>query len=396
MARMHKQISIWKAQHANFRRLLDLLDAEIRVFHAGSRPDYDLMGDAVYYLVHYADRFHHPKEDIALETLVRRASEFQPLAAALNDEHKAIANTGMVLVEQLQEVVAGALMPRVAVEGPAATYSAYYRQHMAREEAEFFPRLERLLNEEDWAAVEKALPIPRDPLFAAEPQERYADLYRHIVHSVGSSTAGSDGTFAEGTSWRMPEFFSRVPSVAMRDALAQFLGAAEGGRIEYSYGDVVKLTGHSCPTVAGAYAATLEALARLYPGELPERGAIAVELRGHADEGVTGVVASVAGLITGAAAEGGFKGIAGRFERRGLMRFGASIAADLRFTRIDTGASVEIELPRARAMSADLMAALRRALSPDASEDERERFAANWQARTAAILLPSQASARDV
>ncbi len=44
------------------------------------------------------------------------------------------------------------------------------------------------------------------------------------------------------------------------------------------YLDVVKSAGHSCPTVAGAYLATREALKRLYGDELPERGAIRVDL----------------------------------------------------------------------------------------------------------------------
>lgn len=187
---------------------------------------------------------------------------------------------------------------------------------------------------------------------------------------------------------RTPGFFTTVRSITLRDPLAEFLGAVSDGRIEYSYLDAVKLTGHSCPTVAGAYWATAEAIARLYRDEVPERGAMSVELRGRADEGTTGVVASVAGLITGAAAEGGFKGIAGRFERRGLLTFGAEIGADLRFTRLDTGTSVEIDLPGAPAPSADLSAALRRALSPAASAPERQAFGKAWQARTAAMLFP--------
>lgn len=178
----------------------------------------------------------------------------------------------------------------------------------------------------------------------------------------------------------------KAAPIIMRDPLAEFLGAAEGGRLEYAYVDAVKLTGHSCPTVAGAWLATAEALARLYPGgEVPERGAIRVELRGALEEGVTGVVASVAGLVTGAAAEGGFKGIAGRFARRGLLQFGAPIAADLRFTRLDTGASVEIALRHA-APSAELVGALRQALSPDASAELRQAFARAWQARVAGML----------
>lgn len=30
---MANQVAIWKAEHVNFLRLLDLLDAEIRIFH---------------------------------------------------------------------------------------------------------------------------------------------------------------------------------------------------------------------------------------------------------------------------------------------------------------------------------------------------------------------------
>lgn len=174
--------------------------------------------------------------------------------------------------------------------------------------------------------------------------------------------------------------------IAVRDPLAEFLGAADGGRLEYSYADAVKLTGHSCPTVAGAWLATLRALAELYPGETPERGAIRVELRGQLEEGVTGVIASVASLVTGAAAEGGFKGIGGRFERRGLLAFGASIAAELRFTRMDTGRAVEAQVPRADAAAPELMVLLRRALAPDAQSAERDAFARAWQARVAQML----------
>ena len=49
----------------------------------------------------------------------------------------------------------------------------------------------------------------------------------------------------------------------MHDRLAEFLGAADGGVIEYRYVDAVKLAGHSCPTVAGAYLLTSKVLSGL-------------------------------------------------------------------------------------------------------------------------------------
>lgn len=58
---------------------------------------------------------------------------------------------------------------------------------------------------------------------------------------------------------------------------------------------------------------TRTALARLYPGETPRRGEIRVELRQALDEGVAGVIVSVASLVTGAANEGSLNGLAGCF-----------------------------------------------------------------------------------
>ena len=62
---------------------------------------------------------------------------------------------------------------------------------------------------------------------------------------------------------KTPAFFDDVAPIAVTDPLAALLGAADGGRIEYHYLDAVKLAGHSCPTVAGAWLMTRTALARL-------------------------------------------------------------------------------------------------------------------------------------
>jgi hypothetical protein len=128
----------------------------------------------------------------------------------------------------------------------------------------------------------------------------------------------------------------------VHDPLAEFLGATAGGLIEYRYVDAVRLAGHSCPTVAAAYGMTRRALLALYPDSLPERGAIRADFRADRLSGVTGVIASVITLITGATHDTGFKGLAGRFDRRRLMYFLADIGDEIRFTRLDTGAAVDV------------------------------------------------------
>lgn len=139
---------------------------------------------------------------------------------------------------------------------------------------------------------------------------------------------------------KLPAFFDQAPVIFMRDPLAQFLSAAEGGVLRYSYTDVVRFAGHSCPTVAGAFLMTRAALKKLYGDALPERGAIRVEVTGGAQAGVVGVTASVVTLITGATVDTGFRGIGGQFCRRQLMSFDADIEGELRFRRVDGGNSV--------------------------------------------------------
>lgn len=184
-----------------------------------------------------------------------------------------------------------------------------------------------------------------------------------------------------------PDFFDRAPRLQLRDPLAEFLGAVHEGLIEYTYADSVKLAGHSCPTVAGAHLLVAKALALLYPDTVPERGAIKVEMRDSQVTGVTGVTAAVLGLITGAAGDGGFKGIAGRFARRGLLEFGVPIQGLVRFTRVDTGASVELDYHPERVVGDPAMKqTLARACGAEASAGDRERFATLWQARVRDIL----------
>ena len=185
-----------------------------------------------------------------------------------------------------------------------------------------------------------------------------------------------------------PEFFAAVPRLTLHDPLAELLGAAENGRIEYGYTDAVKLAGHSCPTVAGAYLMTLKALARLYPGGLPERGGIRVELNATQTDGVIGVTAAVASLLTGAAGEGGFKGLAGRFSRRNLLRFGAAIDAELCFTRIDSDARMAVTYhPEVVPAPPELQKLMPKLLAGKASAAEATEFGRLWQLRVKRILI---------
>ncbi|EFH21771.1 hypothetical protein NEIPOLOT_02490 [Neisseria polysaccharea ATCC 43768] len=193
------------------------------------------------------------------------------------------------------------------------------------------------------------------------------------------------------TQEHFPSFFNQAPTITVQDPLADFLGAAENGILTYRYADAVRLCGHSCPTVAGAYLMVIKGLKALYGEELPERGGIEAAMQGARDEGTVGVTASVVQLLTGAAPETGFGGIGiqGRFARRNLLSFGAGeINGTLALRRRDNGKTVAVNLNAAlQPFAPEMRELMPKAVGGSASAEELERFGQLWQARVRAFLI---------
>lgn len=184
-----------------------------------------------------------------------------------------------------------------------------------------------------------------------------------------------------------PKFYDEVDVIKVKDPLSNVLGAFESGEYEFNYLDVVKSAGHSCPTVAGAYIITLEALKALYPNERAVRGNIKVEFKETMTDGVAGVISNVVSQITGATDKSGFKGLNGKFARHSLMDFDASIESSARFTRVDNAKSVDVTYNSSSIMPNPAMQTLmQKMMQGNATPEELKEFATLWQDRVARIF----------
>ena len=184
---MSKAIVAWHEEHAQFARLLDILQREIRHFHFENRPNFRLMLDIVFYLRHFPDRLHHAREDVAFARILEKAPDLLPIIARLQQEHRVIANAGDELLTKLNKEVAHPSTNRVALEMAAATYLVYYGMHIAKEEEDILPIASELLTAEDWAAVAHAVPGTPDPLFGEDCEPRYDELRREIEREIAKS-----------------------------------------------------------------------------------------------------------------------------------------------------------------------------------------------------------------
>ncbi len=142
------------------------------------------------------------------------------------------------------------------------------------------------------------------------------------------------------------DFLYEVSPIRFKEPLAETLGAFKENEavLEYTFIETVKMAGHACPTVTGAYMSCQEALNLLYQDGIPIRGNIAVTIYGDPDEGVYGVIGQVFSFLTGAASTSGFKGLAQKFKRRDLLQFSSekidSEAMCFEFKRLDNQARV--------------------------------------------------------
>jgi hemerythrin-like domain-containing protein len=181
---MFDPVIMWHSEHQRFAQLLDFLERQMAAFHEGEHPQYELMRDVVYYLHHFADRFHHPREDVAFACLVKRDPSQRFAINRLLQEHRVIDSAGAALLKHLEDILEDTVIERATVEAAAATYLVYYRHHLAAEETEVLPLAAQILTPQDWAAVATTVPAAPDPLFGDDVGARYRDLRDQIMQTT--------------------------------------------------------------------------------------------------------------------------------------------------------------------------------------------------------------------
>ena len=178
---MADPVAVWHAEHMRFASLLDFIEQQMSAFHEGKDLDYQLMYDVVFYLHHYADHYHHPREDVAFARLVKHDPGLRLPINRLLQEHRVLETAGETLLKYVDDILEDRVIQRATVEAAAATYLVYYRHHLAVEESEVLPHASRNLKPDDWAAVAAAVPVAPDPLFGDDVGERYRELRKRMT-----------------------------------------------------------------------------------------------------------------------------------------------------------------------------------------------------------------------
>lgn len=171
--------------HINFDKVLNVLQATVSELVDGNSNDrqkQDLLYSIIYYIRMYPDRVHHPKEEKHLfPILLQKDPELKNLIDQLQGQH----NMGEKHVGELNEAL-NAFMKAPEnktdqLQGAAAKFIAFQRNHIGLEERELLPKAYEVLSDDDWVRIEKAFQSNADPLFGENIETGYQSLFQRII-----------------------------------------------------------------------------------------------------------------------------------------------------------------------------------------------------------------------
>lgn len=148
----------------------------------GTAPRFDVLRAMISYIDAFPERYHHPKEDAYLfRLLALRCSGARPLIDQLQAEHRAGAQRINALKQTLERYQRDGAPEFSAFAEAVQSYAAFHWDHMRMEEDRLIPLAREHLTAEDWREIDAAFSGHSDPLFGAEAEHEYQNLFHKIV-----------------------------------------------------------------------------------------------------------------------------------------------------------------------------------------------------------------------
>lgn len=182
---MSNLISQIHQDHVHMARILKLIESEIEALIAEEPRDLEVLDDSLRYLINYADKIHHAKEDIIFHRLQQVDPDSSELIEDIFREHQEIFKQGTEFYTLVQAVEVGDFVLRNEIVAKGTAYVSTLFSHMSKEEGDLLNRAGKMLTEEDIANLNLQHVTANDPLFGEEVQKEYEDLYDYIVEQYG-------------------------------------------------------------------------------------------------------------------------------------------------------------------------------------------------------------------
>lgn len=168
--------------HGNMARLLDVLQEEMDHCRETNRADFQVLSRIMDYVLTFPELRHHPREDLILQRLQKRNPAAARQAEAIMTEHQELAALARKLSAALHNLQHGVEMQRDWFEALVRACIKANREHMRKEEDQYFPLALQALDPVDWRHLDgDPLDSKVDPLFGDRIDTEYQALHDRIL-----------------------------------------------------------------------------------------------------------------------------------------------------------------------------------------------------------------------
>ncbi|WP_018906045.1 hemerythrin domain-containing protein [Variovorax paradoxus] len=195
----HDSLTIIRHEHRALSAMLRSITLLLREHRRhGTLPDFDALQAMLFYVDEFPEKLHHPKESLLLFPKLRgRSAQTDAVLDRLEREHA----HGEFAIRELEHALLGfrtmsgtaqCEMRRDHFEQLMRHYADFYLAHMQVEETQILPLAESVLSDGEWAELDAAFRMNRDPLAGHEADNAYKPLFRTIVTALhGCGNVGS-------------------------------------------------------------------------------------------------------------------------------------------------------------------------------------------------------------
>ena len=171
--------------HINMSRLLNVLRKKVGLLEKDEMVDFRLIKTIITYLRTYSDNYHHPMEDLIYAFYSKNCNISDGVSSRLLEEHKILKKATIELDELLTMILLDAIVPKEQFFEKLQHFVELQTAHIAYEEQEILPLIEKGLSPEDWSVIKLQWSHKeyQDPLFGEEVSDQYRALAAFIKDS---------------------------------------------------------------------------------------------------------------------------------------------------------------------------------------------------------------------
>jgi len=170
--------SIYK-EHGYINRIIRLLENKLVQLEQEKDINYSVIREAVDYLSSFAERNHHPKEDMIYQYYIEHYGEHESLNNLLTEHHTLSQETESFSIT-IDMILQDAIVPKEVFKTHLKAFTHRVKRHLELEEKETLPFLKSHLTTLDWAYLEEKWVDIDDPVFGSIIDKRYVELAEKV------------------------------------------------------------------------------------------------------------------------------------------------------------------------------------------------------------------------